>query len=587
MNVHVVELGAYTKPEIIEDKRKDYIAYGADNLYFNYLVDRYLGSTTNQAIIDGKSRLIYGKGLNATDSNQKLEQFAKLKTTIKDNDLKKAILDRVMLGMCSFLVSGKGNNKVITHWPMDTLRAEKADDKGEIKNWLYHPNWAEYRQNDKLKAFPAYDSDSNVETQILVVRPYVTGSFYYPIPAYGASLPYAVLEEEIGDYLVNDTVNGFSGTRIVNFNNGVPSKEDQKKKVQLASKKLTGAAGQKVIFAFNKDETKKTTVDNIPLDNAPEHYRYLSEECEAKLLKGHKSPSALLGFNKDNSGFGNNAEELKNKMVAFDNYEIKPFQSEIIEALNTVLNDIGISLNLYFKTIEPLEFMDTSGMDKETKEEETGISLSSMTALQDFISLGEDISDDWEMIDERDVDYELEDEFDKQVSEWELADTPEPSILKKITNLISTGTARPNVKSEQDEQVKDHYYRVRYKYSPSRVSANTRPFCIAMVAANKMYRKEDIISLKEKPVNPGWGPSTGDKNKYSIWKYKGGGDCHHSWKRQTFRSTSRFKSIDSSEQIGTAAAAVRGYRITNDWEVSVQPQSMPNGGFIKPNRGKG
>jgi hypothetical protein len=43
--------------------------------------------------------------------------------------------------------------------------------------------------------------------------------------------------------------------------------------------KLTGSRGQKVIVAFNNNAESKTTVDDIPLNDAPEHYTYLSEEC--------------------------------------------------------------------------------------------------------------------------------------------------------------------------------------------------------------------------------------------------------------------------------------------------------------------
>jgi hypothetical protein len=54
-----------------------------------------------------------------------------------------------------------------------------------------------------------------------------------------------------------------------------------------------------------------------------------------------------------------------------------------------------------------------------------------------------------------------------------------------------------------------------------------------MVAANKLYRKEDIIAMGNKPVNKGWGLS--GAATYSIWLYKGGGACGHKWLRQTFR----------------------------------------------------
>ena len=53
-----------------------------------------------------------------------------------------------------------------------------------------------------------------------------------------------------------------------------------------------------------------------------------------------------------------------------------------------------------------------------------------------------------------------------------------------------------------------------------------------MEAANKVYRKEDIIMMSKREVNPGFGE--GGKNNYDIWLYKGGPRCHHAWYRRTY-----------------------------------------------------
>lgn len=570
-NVHIVTLSAYTKPEIKEEKNKDFVSYGKDNLYFDYLIDRYVNSTTHQAVIDGKSRLIFGKGLWATDANEKIENFANFKAMLRDEDCRRAVVDRVMLGMAAILITKDKGKTKLTHWPMETLRAGKAED-GDIKTWYYHPNWKERRQKsntDDLEKFPVFDPESKAKEQILIIKPYVPGFYYYPPVSYSGGIPYTVMEEEIADYLINDVKNGFSGTKVVNFNNGVPTEEEQKKTVDQANKKLQGARGLKVIYAFNKDETKKTTVDDIPLNDAPDHYRYLSEECEAKILKAHKAPSELLGFKNDSAGFANNAEELKNKMIAFDNYELIPYKIEIIDAIDQVLSSLDMSFNLYFKGIEPLEFVDNKPLTL------------SMDPLRAFIAKGESLSDEWEIIDKREVDYEMEADFDDQVSEWEtLAKQSAPKLKKNwIQRLVSTGTARTNVKSEQDEQIGDYYYRVRYRYVGNPLPQ--RPFCVAMMAADKLYRKEDIIALDQEPVNPGWGPNGTDK--YSIWKYKGGGNCYHRWQRVTFRNTSRFQSIDPSDQISNAQARRDGMDTREEDIVTKYPRYSTNRGFLPGN----
>jgi len=87
--------------------------------------------------------------------------------------------------------------------------------------------------------------------------------------------------------------------------------------------------------------------------------------------------------------------------------------------------------------------------------------------------------------------------------------------------------------------------------------------------------------MEHKPVNKGWGPN--GAATYSIWKYKGGGSCHHSWRRKTFASTSTIDTKSpNAPRIGTRAAEIKGYKVRNDWDVSVKPKNMPNKGFLEP-----
>jgi len=142
-NISIVNLSAYTSPVIQENKKNSYIEYGSDNNYFQYLIDRYLYSATNGAIITGVANMIYGKGLDALDSNKKPNEYAQMKSIIKDSDLRKIALERKLLGMAAMqVVKEKNLVKQVLHFPMQTLRAEKCNDKGQIEAWYYHYDWS-------------------------------------------------------------------------------------------------------------------------------------------------------------------------------------------------------------------------------------------------------------------------------------------------------------------------------------------------------------------------------------------------------------------------------------------------------------
>jgi len=217
-------------------------------------------------------------------------------------------------------------------------------------------------------------------------------------------------------------------------------------------------------------------------------------------------------------------------------------------------------------------------MDAETKEEETGIKMSAQS--NPLIDLGEDLEDEWELIDSQEVDYDTEDKLDAEI---EALNNPKQSVLSKMWNFVNTGTAKPNSKSKQDEVINGVQYKVRYRYSPLTYDSKTvRDFCKKMVDADKLYRKEDIVSMESQIVNKGWGAKGADK--YSVWLYKGGGSCGHKWLRQTFKGKTEGSLTNIDPNISTNKAQKDGLRQDNPKEVSIKPKDMPNEGFLPTNK---
>ena len=577
---HVIELSAYTSPVVTEDKRNEWVNYGEDNNYFQFLIDRYSNSATHSAVVNNISRLIYGKGLSALDASKKPNDYAQMLTLFTANDLRRVIQDLYLLGQGAFQVHyDKGHKNVVKvyHIPVQLLRPEKCDKDGNIVGYYYSDNWEDPKKFVP-KRFDAF-GEGKSEIEILMIQPYSVGAKYFSRVDYQGALEYTVLEEKISEYLINEVSNGFSPTTIVNFNNGTPTDEQKDEIARATISKLTGSTGKKVVVSFNEDEAKKTTIDSVPLNDAPEHYQYLSDECRSKILTGHCVTSPLIFGIATTTGFSANADELKNSVILFDNMVIRPKQEVILEALDSVLAFNGVSLKLYFKTLQPLEFVDLSNAQSTDQvAEETGVEMSAEEHVE-WIDGHEYIR-----IDSREVDYDLEDELD---AELEALNSPKKTLLSKIVNLVSTGTARPNIKSDQDGAVFKH----RYRYVGG-VSDNTRDFCKKMVQLNKIYRKEDIIAMGSQEVNKGWGPNGDDT--YSIWLYKGGGSCHHKWFRETYLRKSDANSPKarkySPAEVRKAGEIVpltdkdKSGKQVNDKRVYQRPTDMPYNGFLPTNK---
>jgi hypothetical protein len=583
-NVHILNLSAYTTPVIQESKRDAWVDYGEDNNYYSFLLDRYTNSTTNNAIINNISRLVYGRGLSAVDASRKPNEYAQAMAMFSKECLRKIAIDRKMLGQFAIQVHYNDKHDRILkafHMPVNLLRAEKCNKDGEIEAYYYSDDWTDVKKYPPTR-IPAYGFSKD-KIEILFSKPYAVGMKYYAYPDYQGAVPYALLEEEIADYLINEVQNGFSGTKVVNFNNGVPTEEQQSIITNKVLSKLTGSKGQKVIVAFNDNMDTKTTVDDLPLNDAPEHYTYLSEECMRKIMLGHNVTSPLLFGIAGANGFSSNADELQNSFILFNNMVIKPLQDEILEALDTILSFNSISLNLFFKTLKPLEFTDLeNAQNQEQVAEETGTELSKQEKLdnevaQSLIDLGEEPSENWLLIDEFPVDYDLDDSENEMLSK-EL----KKGLFSKLVELVSTGDARPNLRDKQDKVIDGVKFVTRYVYAGSEPKDKSRDFCNAMMRAKKIYRKEDIIKMGAQAVNKGWGPNGADT--YSIWLYKGGGNCHHRWNKQVYAQfEGKALDIPNAKQIAQAKAAKFGYTIKNEALVSQRPVDMPYNGFLPTN----
>jgi hypothetical protein len=377
-----VNLSGYEIPEVKEYSRNDWVDYGDNNDYFSELIERYLGSPTNSRCINGIVDMIYGRGLNATDSNEKPEMFGKMKSILKPNDVKRIVNDLKMLGQAAIQVLYKAGKREISglyHFPMETLRAEKAKE-GKVKGYYYHPDWSNIKPNDKPKRIPSFKNGSRSEkVEIYCVKPYRAGFYYYSPVDYQGCLQYCSLEEEVSNYHLNNIKNGLQPSLLLNFNNGIPTDDIQELIERKIYDKFSGSSNAgRFILAFNESAESQSSVEPIHLPDAHAQYDFLAKESREKIMIGHGVVSPILLGIKDNTGFGNNAEELRTASILMDNIVIRPFQALLIDAFKELLSFNGIFLELYFTTLQPIEFTELDNIATKIKrEEETGEKLSS------------------------------------------------------------------------------------------------------------------------------------------------------------------------------------------------------------------
>ena len=584
-DLRVINLSSYTTPKVVEYKNKEWIGYGDDNNYFKYLIDRYNGSPTNNAIVNAVSAMIFGKGLDATDSNRKPDEYAKMISLFNNDCIRKLCYDLKLMGQCSLQIIYSKDRKSIAqveHFPVETLRAEKSGEDGEINAYYYFHDWEEYKPQSKLKRIPAFGK-SKESIEILYVKPYRAGYHYYSPVDYQGGLQYAELEEEVGNFHLNNIMNGMSPSMMIQFNNGVPNEEERELIEQRISQKFSGSSNAgKFILAFNDNAEQAASMEAVQLSDAHQQYQFLSEESTRKIMVSHRIVSPMLIGIKDQSGLGNNADELKTASILLDNTVIRPFQHLLIDSFDQILAYNKISLKLYFKTLQPLEFTDLENVeDEETKEEETGVKLSQKVCCEaddkqdlsdeefDIILdelRGEQISNRWEEVDAREYDAENED-----IEVWadKNIESKEQQLEKKSIDSKKSGF------SYLDKSL----YKVRYKYSQKYSSGKSRQFCRIMMNRSQrgvVYRLEDIDKASRAGVNK----SFGHKGKaYDLFKYKGGVNCGHFFSEVLYRLKSKTmkKKIQNYDEVKSIPKSYKP-RPAGHKKAKVAPKDMPNNG---------
>lgn len=535
------------------------------------------------------------------------------------------------------VVWSKDRTKIaaLHHIPVEQVRVGKPVD-GDVKEYYISADWSQYRKKEytpeRIAAFNL--QDRREASQLLYAGVYSPALELYHTPDYVAGTNWIQIDNLTADFHLNNIANGFSGSYFINFANGIPTQEERKQIENQIVKKFSGAnnAG-KFVLTFSDDANSKPEILPIQVSNADKQYTVLNELCIQNIMISHRVTSPMLLGVKSEGQLGGRGELLQASEL-YHNTVIRPFQNIILKTFNKILRVNGISLGLSIKDVRPLSsvfdaetlkdvltqdeiraelgyepltttstgsttdaistispLVATKVLDNMSVEEirdlvglvtteedkqairEAKTQLKSENVLDDFLAeYGEEEDlDGWEMIDEEIADEEHED-FDFEYN------------LEKL-ELASTGRAYPNAKSEQDgESTQTHKtkYRVRYIYQEqaglSRKSGQKREFCRKMEAANKVYRKEDILRMGKLAVNKGWGLNGADT--YSIWKYKGGGNCHHKWVRRIYAQAGQ-KPSNADAIITTTKARSRGFTPpTNEQQVPVAPKNMPKNGFV-------
>jgi hypothetical protein len=533
-----VEMAKYVKIAPIEKENvsRGWVNFGEANMYPQYLIELQSESPVHGSIVNSISQMIAGKGVsggndtaNAYLSGLKIDSI--IPHISRDLKLFGGYYLEVIWSMDRTTIAQ------VNHLPFENCRLACSDENDDLIGVWYSRDWSDMRKKKNTPHFIPMFDEENKETcpkQVLFIHTLKMGSEYYPKPDYIGSVNYIELTRQIGEYHVNNILNGFFPSLIASFNNGIPSLEEQhmiKNQLQMSIQGAENAG--KVLTFFNEERDRGVEFTSFPIHDADKQYQFLSEECTKQIMIAHRVTSPLLFGVRDGGGLGSNTDEMKTALFIFQKQVIEPFQrliedgiSIICEASNVVATPKIISNEIL--EVQPVEAQQ-SAVKKKVECEHQSVSKICCSAGNDFTDEEGRI-----FIDELKSKAEYID-----VEEWELISEEEVTDPENELNFTSEMFNKMPSMSDANGGEKSNWgdaglYKLRYAYSQN-LSANSREFCIDMVGlsiAGAVFRYEDINNMSDKGVNGDFAPT--GKSTYDIFVYKGGAFCHHFWKRQIY-----------------------------------------------------
>lgn len=351
-NISFAAINPYAESNIITPKEtkytgKEFVEWGDGNQYPEYLQALYDNVPTLKSIIDGCVDYAVGDGVSIlplTDTLPKGVMNLKGDTIVEQ--VRDVSFDCFFAGGLALQVIRNGyGDPVETHYiDMRFLRANK-----ECSVFYYSENWSKGGKKDVI-VYPAFmpnldwnaltDEERNRHASSIL---YVKKSHKktYPVPCYAAAVKACEIERCVDDFHLNAINNGFTGSYIINFNNGVPEDNIKEEIEDSFNEKFSGHENAgRIGFSWNPNKESATTIEKVDVEDFGEKYKSLEANSRQKIFTAFRANPNLFGIPTESLGFSQ--EEYESAFRLFNRTMIRPIQTMIADAYDKIYGKTGV-----------------------------------------------------------------------------------------------------------------------------------------------------------------------------------------------------------------------------------------------------
>lgn len=314
---------------------KNYVQYGTDNQYPEYLWGLYNDVTSLKTIIKGTADFVAGddaicnvQGFNFEINKKGDTMFELIGLLAKDY--------LIYGGYAIQVVRNKaGNIGELYYIDYRYLRSSKKNDL-----FYYSEEYGKkYARTSKTIVYPKFVPEAtNVPTSIVYVKN--EKSRTYPIPRYSGALKACEIERAIDEFHLSSLDNGFNPAAMVNFCNGIPTDEMKAEIEENFTEKFCGASNAgRIILNFSSSKDNAAYIEKIDVEDFGPKYEATAKRSREQIYCAFQAVPAIFGLPTENKGFSN--EEYVEAFKLYSRAVVKPIQRNISDTLDKIFGVKG------------------------------------------------------------------------------------------------------------------------------------------------------------------------------------------------------------------------------------------------------
>ncbi len=324
-NFSVIELSKKELPSSMEIVKRgtDYISFGNDNKYPNFLYENYTNCPSLQTIINGTTDYVCGDGTKNEFTNSLGENL--------DDIIRKMAITLQIYGGIYLKVKRDATLKIKDVIVLDYKNCRVNEDLTKI---YYSKDWGKW--GAKAETYKAYTEKLN--ESVYFYRGLMITDSTYPLPRYQSAIKSCLTETEIQNFHYNSIINFFAIGKIISFNNGDPGEELRNEITEGLTEQFTKTENSNMgMICFNDDKEHAVTVETLNDDDFDERYNALLKSTKNTIYGVMQAQPVLFGNMMENIGF--NQQEFESAFTLYNNTVVAPLQNKITKILNTILKE--------------------------------------------------------------------------------------------------------------------------------------------------------------------------------------------------------------------------------------------------------